>query len=204
MKKFFFLAAFFICCGSFPLNAQDLPSKIKIAVADKNYQTAISFLSNLEKSDVKTFTVNNYDYLQARMGEKSNDLALAISKYQQVAERNSILSEYALWHLSQISRFSGNLVLERIYLQKILAFSAESFLTEAVNKRLARSYFESKNYETTITLLQKQTYFSGKSLSAASDKTQKTNLENQIRENLVLHGESQNLINQTSLRASNI
>src|SRR5580765_5216126 len=93
----------------FSLNvlAQDFQSKIRSVVKNRDYQTAITELKNLEKSDQKIFTLNNYDYLLARMAEKNEDYALAMANYQTVVKRNSVLSEYALWHLSQLSRSSG-------------------------------------------------------------------------------------------------
>jgi len=153
--------------------------KIRLAVENRDYQTAVSELENLEKSDKKVFALNNYDYLLARMAGKRGDFALAMGNYQAVVNRNSVLSEYALWHLSQIAQSSGNLLLERIYLQKILTLAPESLLTDAAQTRMARSYFESKNFEVTIQMLSSQ--------KAITDKGQTKN-DGRTRENLVLLG----------------
>ncbi len=168
---------------SVEISAQDISAKIKSAVEKNEYQTAISELQNLEKSDEKFFTLNNYDYLLARMAEKSGDFAPAMANYQQVANRNSVLSEYALWHLSQIFRSSGNLTLERIYLQKLSIIALDSLLSDAIRQRTARNYFESKDFETTIQLLNGQSAVANLQPSAAKDN-------GQTRENLVLLGES--------------
>ncbi|MDQ3088576.1 MAG: tetratricopeptide repeat protein, partial [Acidobacteriota bacterium] len=154
--------------------------KIRNAVENRDYQTAVSELENLEKSDKKVFALNNYDYLLARTAEKRGDFAAAMGNYQAVVNRNSVLSEYAWWHLSQIARSAGNLLLERIYLQKILMLAPESLLTDAVNTRMARSYFESKNFDVTIQLLSSQ--------PQPSDKGQRTKDDGRTRENLVLLG----------------
>jgi soluble lytic murein transglycosylase len=97
------------------------------------------------------------------------------------------LKEYALWHLSQIAQSSGNLMLERAFLQEIATFAPESLLIGAVKNRLARSYFESKNYDTAIQLLNNQlsaavSQSKENSTVAAPPKTENA----QTRENLVL------------------
>ncbi len=161
----------------FAQNPADTHRKIETAVESRDYQTAISELENLEKSDKKIFKLNNYDYLLARLAEKRGDFALAMAYYQANAVHNSVLNEYALWHLSQIARSSGNLMLERIYLQKIQMLAPESLLTEAVQTRMARSYFESKNFDTTIRIINNRIEI--------SDKGQTKN-DARNRENLVL------------------
>ncbi len=167
------------------LSAQTLTEthqKIRSAVENRDYQTAVSELENLEKSYKKIFALNNYDYLLARMAEKRGDFAVAMANYQAVVNRNSILSEYALWHLSQIARSSGNLLLERIYLHKILTLAPESLLTDAAQTRMARSYFESKNFDLTIQMLNSQ--------KGITDKGQRTKDDGRTRENLVLLGQA--------------
>ncbi len=119
LPKIFLLTLLF----SLVVSAQNLSEthqKIRAAVENKDYQVALSNLQTLEQADKKIFALNNYDYLLARMAEKLGDFATATANYQAVAERNSVLSEYAMWHLAQIFRSSGNLLLERIYLQKLL------------------------------------------------------------------------------------
>lgn len=168
---------------SFHLFAQDFRQKINQAVENRDYPTVISELKNLEKSDKKAFTNNNYDYLLARMAEKRGDLALAMSKFQSVVKRKSVLTEYALWHLSQIARSSGNLMLERVHLQQLQVIAPNSLLTNAVKNRLAKSYFESKDYTTTIQLLN--------NLTTSNPQTSTTNSQSndvRTRENLVLLG----------------
>ena len=123
------------------------------AAQEREYQTVISELETLKTSDKISFELNDYDYLLARMSEKIGDFAKAMANYQAVVNRNSVLKEYALWHLSQLARSSGNLMLERTYLQEIQIFTPESLLSEAIKTRLPRSYFESKNYDTAINLL---------------------------------------------------
>jgi len=146
----FLLFLFFCFTAIFAQSPTETHQKIKTAVENRDYQTAVGEMQTLEKADKKSFELNNYDYLLARMQEKSGDFASAAANYQAVANRNSILKEYALWHLSQIARASGNLMLERVYLQEIFVFAPESLLKGAIQNRLVRSYFESKNYESVI------------------------------------------------------
>ncbi|MGI8639973.1 MAG: transglycosylase SLT domain-containing protein [Pyrinomonadaceae bacterium] len=186
LKSFLFVFVFSL--SIFAQNLTEAHLRIRNAVENRDYQTAINELQNLEKSDKKIFTINNYDYLLGRLAEKRGDFALAAANYQEVANRNSVLSEYALRHLSQIARSSGNLMLERIYLQKITTLAPESLLSDAVNKRLARSYFESKNFDAAIQMLSGQ--------SEAKDKGQRTKNEGQTRESLVLLGEAYQQNNQ--------
>ncbi len=170
--------------------------KIRSAVESRDYQTAISELQNLEKADAKMFALNNYDYLLARTAEKSGDSALAMAKYQETADRNSVLSEYALWHLSQIARSSGNLMLERIYLQKISTLAPASLLNDAVDKRMARSYFEGKNFDSAIQILNNQSATTNIQSPPTKDNGQKTKDDSKNRENLVLLGEAYQFNNQ--------
>ncbi len=190
----FFLFSFLFCITVSAQNSFEAHTKIRNAVENKDYQTAVIELQTLEQNDKKTFTLNNYDYLLARIAERQGDFAAATANYQAVAGRNSVLSEYALWHLSQIFRASGNLFLERIYLQKLLTFASESLITNAANARLTRSYFESKDYETTIKLAT-----SGEWQVASEKNSQTRNLNQKTedqkpktadRETLVLLGQA--------------
>ena len=107
--------------------AQNLPeanAQIRAAIENRNFAAAEGELENLRKSDRKAFEINNYDYLLARAAEKNGDFAAALANYQAVVNRNSVLTEYALWHLSQTARATGNLPLERIYLQQFFARAA--------------------------------------------------------------------------------
>lgn len=159
--------------------------KIKTATENKQYQIAIAELETLKEKHRSIFELNNYDYLLARLTEKIGDTATAAANYEAVAARNSILSEYALWHLSQIFRASGNLLMERIYLQKIGAIAPESLLLKVTNQRLPKSFFESKDYEATIRLLSGQPSVVGNQRSANS-----LSGLNQDRENQVLLGQA--------------
>ncbi len=153
-KSIIFLSI--LLSGTLTVNAlaqNEIHSRIHAAVNQNEDQKAISALKELQKTDAKSFAVNNYDYLLARLAEKNGDCGTAASNYQTVIERDSVLKEYALWHLSQIMRVTGNSVLERIYLREIALTSDTSLLNSAVNKRIALSHLETANYSDAIEIL---------------------------------------------------
>jgi soluble lytic murein transglycosylase len=190
MKKFRFLLPliFNICAMATAVVAQnDFAAKIRTAVENRDYAAAIAELESLRRADKKLFELNNYDYLLARAAEKRGDFALAAAQYQSVVRRNSILGEYALRHLAQIARSSGNLLLERVYLSELLAAAApESLLIPAANARLSRSHFESGDFAAAIRLLSTSAAAAG-SIQPADGRRQTTNTA-PIRENQVLLG----------------
>lgn len=168
------------------LFAQDLfnfDQKIRTAVDNRDFLIAIAELEAFEKSDPKIFELNNYDYLLGRMAERTGNTAAAMANYQRVVKRNSILKEYALAHLAQIARSTGNLMLERIYLQELLAFAPGSLLHDAAEPRMARSYFESGNYTDAIRSLQTPRTASNSVKNAAASQTSNDRI---AREDLVL------------------
>jgi len=175
-------AVFFIAFFALTISAQNFQPKIRTAIENRDYASAVAELENLQRADKKTFELNNYDYLLARMAERRGDFAQAAASYQALLKRNSVLSEYALWHLSQIARSSGSLMLERVYLSELTTTAPNSLLTAAANARMARSYFESKDFETTIRLLNNP--------KANSGNGQRTTDNELSRENLVLLGQA--------------
>jgi len=169
MKKyrlFFLLLAFgFLNLNTAAQQFPEITQKTKKDVEAGNHPEAISSLRSLQSENGKLFRLNNYDYLLARLLEKSGDHAGAAAAYQTIIKRNSVMSEYALWHLSVLVRAGGNLVLERLYLKQLAIIAPESLLAEAAQMRLARSYFESKDFPAAIAVLQKVRLSSTKNVS---------------------------------------
>lgn len=199
-----FICLIFIFSLSFTVFSQDISAtnaKIRKSVEQHDYATAIKDLMKIKSNDPKIFAANNYDYLLARLSEKQGDYAAASANYQTVVDRGSILKNYAKWHLSQIMRSTGNLMLEKIYLQELLLDSDQSLLKDAIRKRLVRNNFESKNYSEAIKLLSGQTSFA----SVQKDETLIENVKEQIpffdekqpREDLVLLAQSYLQIKQS-------
>ncbi|MEO8573370.1 MAG: transglycosylase SLT domain-containing protein [Pyrinomonadaceae bacterium] len=148
----------------------DVHGRIRAALADRNYLTVASELRDLESKDQTAYLENNYDYLHARMAEKSGDSATAMAAYQSVVNRDSILKPYALWHLSQITKTSGNLTLERVYLQELISFAPDSLLLYPAARRMAQSWFESGNYDLAIRQIEQMPKSSAKPGSRAANQ----------------------------------
>ncbi|MBA3766907.1 MAG: hypothetical protein H0W99_07945, partial [Acidobacteria bacterium] len=106
----------FTLLSSLQLQAQtprERHERIRASVESGDYGTALNQLDQLRSANPAIFTVNNYDYLLGRLSERRGDTATAAAAYQAVAARHSLLSQYALWHLAQFARSTGNLLLER-------------------------------------------------------------------------------------------
>ena len=139
--------------SAFAQNPSDAHSQIRNFLEARDYKAAAERLIAIREERPKDFSANNYDYLLARVYENLGDFASAGANYQSVVNRNSSLKEYALWHLSEIARSSGNLFLERLYLEELSRVPEESLLLDVTGKRLARSNFESGHYDVAINLL---------------------------------------------------
>lgn len=130
---------------------EDPSRRIRDAVEARDWQSARTQIERLASNDNSTFRAHGYDYLLARIAEEMNDFATATRSYQASASTNSPFSHYALWHLARIARASGDLVLEREYLRKLISVAPGSLLIEAASFRLAQSFFESGDYPAVVT-----------------------------------------------------
>src|SRR5215203_3384742 len=167
------LFLFLVILSCQPASAQisaDFHGRIRSALSERNYLTVASELRDLESADQSAYLENNYDYLRARVSEKSGDNATAMAAYQGVVNRNSVLKSYALWHLAQIAKVSGNLTLERVYLQELISFSSDSLLLYPAARRMAQSWFESANYDLAIRQIEQMPKSSAKPGSRAADQ----------------------------------
>jgi soluble lytic murein transglycosylase len=134
-------------------SASERQERIRAGVDAGDYSTALRELRQFAAADPSLFATNNYDYLLGRLSERQGDSTSAAAAYQKMVARNSLLTEYALWHLSQIARSTGNLLLEREQLRQLLVTAPASLLREAAQVRLAESFFESGDYNSAIQLL---------------------------------------------------
>jgi soluble lytic murein transglycosylase len=141
--------------GSRTQNPPDDQNKIKLAVESRDYAGAVSGLERMRLADERAFTAGNYDYLLARMAEAAGSWAAAMTNYQKVADRGSVLRPYALAHLSQIARLTGNLMLERLFLHGLRITSPENLLGGGAQARLARNNFETGNFGEAIRILER-------------------------------------------------
>ena len=132
---------------------QERSDKIRAALDAGNATTALAELRALKSANATAFELNNFDYLLARLLERSGDQAGSSSGYQSVVSRRSLLSQYALWHLSQIARSTGDLVLERERLRPLIVAAPTSLLRDAATIRLAESFSESTDYAAAVSTL---------------------------------------------------
>lgn len=187
-KSIIFLICLFVTASA--AFSQKAPGKISeiLSAAEKNeHRAAIASIENLRRTEPEIFTANEFDYLLARLLLRAGDQGAAAANFEAVVRRDSVLKNYALWHLSQIMRSSGNLLMERIYLRKLFLTFENSLLRDAARKRLARSFFESENFPEAIELLETGTA-TGKTLGGASEKNFSPGSENLAREDSVLLG----------------
>ncbi len=137
----------FVLTGVAALKIVAQPERIVAAVEASDWQTARAEINKLRSTNEPLFRDKNYDYLLARIAERTGDLATATASYQTVAANNSKLREYALWRLAKLAHATGDLVLEREHLQQLIAIAPSSLLFEAATLRLSESFFESGDFQ---------------------------------------------------------
>ena len=144
--------------GTILLVAASLQNAIPQTVAElqsaRDYPAAISQLQKERDADPKKFEAADRDYLLARLAETDGHLALAMSTYLSVSRRESILRGYALARMSRIARSTGNLLLERIYLQQLQIENVENTLLGPAMDRIVKNCIETGNYALAISFLQ--------------------------------------------------
>ncbi len=121
--------------------------QLRSALDEGNFSAALDQLRTLQSTNPQLFAANNYDYLLARLQERGGDVAGAAATYQANIARRSVLTEYSLWHLAQISRASGDLVHEREQLRALMGTAPNSLVREAAALRLGQSFSESQDFK---------------------------------------------------------
>ncbi len=137
-------------------SAQSLQTRaadIRAAMGARDFERAEKLVRDLRAADVVVFTRNNYDYLLARLLERRGATAEATPLYLGLINRNSVLAEYALWHLAAIARASNDLALERQYITRLIGSYPSSALVTSARDRLIQSLRESGDYRSTISML---------------------------------------------------
>ena len=130
--------------------------RIRQAMDRADASAALQDLEALRFAEPNIFGFNNYDYLLARISEQLGSTAKAAANYQTVLAHNSVLRQYALWHLAHIARATGNLTLERDQLRRLIMFAPTIILRDAAKARLAESFFESGDYASAIETVRAQ------------------------------------------------
>ncbi|HMF58470.1 MAG TPA: transglycosylase SLT domain-containing protein [Pyrinomonadaceae bacterium] len=148
-----FLLLFFLSNTALGQSPTERQQKIRAQVEQGDTTGAIQSLQEFRTVDPTLFALNNYDYLLARLSERRGDTGAAQTNYRAIIARRSILAQYALWHLAQLARTTGNLVLERQHLSQLTMLAPTSLLREAVQHRLAESFYESGDFASAISML---------------------------------------------------
>jgi soluble lytic murein transglycosylase len=141
---------------SLPTFAQPVQSKandIRSAMDSRDFSRAESLARELRSVDQAAFTRNNFDYLLARLLERRGARSEASALYLKLLDRNSIVAQYALWHLSLLAKSSSDLALERQYITRLLVSFPASALNSRARERLIDSHLESGDYRAAVALL---------------------------------------------------
>lgn len=138
-----FLAIFLALLLIKPISADTLESfqprhqSVLSALAKRDYISVETELQTISNKDSDIFRANNYEYLLARVQEKNKNFVAAIKTYNSVINQNSLLSEYARWHLALIARQQNDLTAERENLKKLISQFPDSLLRVQAERRLA-------------------------------------------------------------------
>src|SRR2546426_4781841 len=92
-----------IAAFSITAEAQNLQARandIRAAMDARDFERAESFVRQFRASDTSAFIANNYEYLLARLLERRGARSEASALYLGLLNHNSILNQYALWHLA--------------------------------------------------------------------------------------------------------
>lgn len=143
--------------GTILLVAASLQNSVPQTVGElqtaRDYPAAIIQLQTERDGDPKKFEAADRDYLLARLAESDGRIAQAMSTYANLTRRESLLRGYALARMSRIARSTGNLLLERIYLQQLEAENVENPLSAAAIDRIVKNSIETGNYALALSFL---------------------------------------------------
>src|SRR3954451_24364089 len=104
----FLLFTVFTAQGLSAQSQRERGERIRAAMNGADYPNALTELQSMRAADPAAFALNNYDYLLARLSERLGNPAAAHTNYQRVVARNSLLSQYALWHMAELARSTGD------------------------------------------------------------------------------------------------
>src|SRR5215213_2520425 len=133
------LFALYLTGAVFAQEPADNFARLRVALNEGDHRSTAVELEAIKTSRPDIFASNDLDYLLGRTYERLGDTAGAIENFESARSRNSVVKDYALWHLASLARSSGNLFLERLYLNELTAFEAESLPAEAARIRYAES-----------------------------------------------------------------
>ncbi|MFN2530994.1 MAG: transglycosylase SLT domain-containing protein [Pyrinomonadaceae bacterium] len=150
-------------------SAAELQHTVRLSVESENWPAALQTIDRIRQTDPGLFLSGQYDYLTARIAEKSGDIATATASYQSVVRRNAPLAAYAYWHLARFAKISGDLVQEREHLRRVVVLVTDEQLRNVATLRLAKSFFESGDFASAIVSI--RPLVSSKTTSLAREAT---------------------------------
>lgn len=148
-----FAVASFLSAAIAAQTPQARHQQLRASIDAGDTQAALAHLRAMRVTNPEIFRANSYDYLLARLQEKTGDTAGAAASYQSEIARNSVLSEYSLWHVAQIYRVTGDLVQERERLRQLLTVAPHSLLRDSASMRLGQSFIESQDFNAAVAAL---------------------------------------------------
>ncbi len=157
MSGRFFVAALpmllFLCLSMAEGQTGARHTAIKAAMERGDEAGAERALREFARSHPREFALNHYDYLLARLLDQRGARTEAAGHFRQVADRNSALSGYAVWHLAGIARAGGNRTEEQRLLQRMIERHPDHLLRNQAIERLAESFFQDRKYLDSIQTL---------------------------------------------------
>jgi len=141
----------------FPLFIQDQESLEKvhqkmISFYDiGNYYDALNLLSHIKHNFPQPYKLNNYAYLEGMIYQKLENYDQAIESYKYIIENESILMEYAEFHVAEIYAKIGNREEQQKYLIKIIDSYPDSTLLSETLLKLAECYSQQNNWNQSLT-----------------------------------------------------
>ncbi|QUW02928.1 transglycosylase SLT domain-containing protein [Chloracidobacterium validum] len=89
-----------------PFEARVTAQRIQRAVEERRYAGALRDLAQFAEAAPQLYTVNNYDYLQARLLHQTGELPRAKAQYENVMQRpgGQMFTPYCLKYLAEIAR----------------------------------------------------------------------------------------------------
>lgn len=123
------------------------------AMTAADSETVITRLQEAFRQDTERFDSSHSGYELANFSELARRPARAVAWFHRESERGTGLAGFALARSSRIARSSGNLLLERIYLEQLRIIEPDSDLGRASLDRLAQNGLEQGGAAAAVRLL---------------------------------------------------
>ncbi len=133
-----------------PQPRQEPQRRIESSMNTPDREHAITRLQEVFREDAARFDSNHRGYELAHLSDVDGRPARAVAWFHREAENGRDLSGFALARASRIAGASGNLLLERIYLEHLRNIEPDTELAEAALDRLAENGLERNSPASTV------------------------------------------------------